>query len=620
MPQDTPTEDRGFDAGNRRALISMLEDQKLTAEALRESERRISTLMANLPGMAYRCPNKPGWPVAFVSEGSLSLTGYSPEELGGDGPPIYGDLIHPDDRRMVGDGVEDAMRAATSFLLEYRIRNKQGEVRWVREQGRAVGTDADGFAILEGFVADITERKIAERALRESEQRYRSLFENMAQGCFYQKSDGTLIDCNPALLEIFGLTRDQFLGRTSMHPEWKVVCEDGSELPGEEHPSMRALRSGNPVRNAEVGVFNPQKKAIVWVNVNAIPDFHEGESTPYQVFVTAHDITEKRRIGQQVQESEARFRSLMQQSPFVVELYDIGGLQISVNRAYEELWGFPAETTLNTFNVLKSKEVEASGLMAYIRRAYAGESVDVPEYRFDPTGDTEAKGKGRIRWLSTRIYPIKDESGRVQHIVIVHMDISDRKRSEQALQRSETRFRTMAKHAPMGVYMTDAEGQCTFVNDVWCEAAGLSPAEAMGSGWTTALHPDDLDQIGQTWNDMVQTNGTWHHHYRFRNPNGRVTWIEGYAAPMLNPDGDVLGYVGMNVDTTERRRTEAELAHHREHLEEEIREQTRDLRTMVDAMAGREVRMAELKDEIAALREQLSAAGVDSGGGTDETA
>ena len=118
------------------------------------------------------------------------------------------------------------------------------------------------------------------------------------------------------------------------------------------------------------------------------------------------------------------------QSPFVFELYDLDGLQISVNRAYEELWDFPAETTLHKFNVLKSQEVVDSGLLEYIKRAYAGESVDVPEYKFDPTGDTEAKGKGRVRWLSTRIYPVKNSSGKVQNIVIVHQDITDRKEAE----------------------------------------------------------------------------------------------------------------------------------------------------------------------------------------------
>jgi len=142
------------------------------------------------------------------------------------------------------------------------------------------------------------------------------------------------------------------------------------------------------------------------------------------------EITERKLAEKALLESEEKFKSLMQQSPFVVELYNLNGLQISVNKAYEELWDFPAATTLNKFNVLESKEVEETGLLEYVKRAYAGHSVVVPEYIFNPSGATEAKG-GRIRWLNTRIYPLKDESGKVTNIVVVHQDISERKHFEK---------------------------------------------------------------------------------------------------------------------------------------------------------------------------------------------
>jgi len=135
-------------------------------------------------------------------------------------------------------------------------------------------------------------------------------------------------------------------------------------------------------------------------------------------------------------DSEERFRLMMEQSPSVVELYDLDGLQIKVNRAYEMMWGFPASQTVNKFNVLKSKEVVDTGLIEYVNRAYDGEAVQVPIYRFDPTGETESRGRGRVRWLSTRIYPIKESSGSVCNIVITHEDVSDRKQAEEAIKRS----------------------------------------------------------------------------------------------------------------------------------------------------------------------------------------
>lgn len=133
------------------------------------------------------------------------------------------------------------------------------------------------------------------------DDRYRTLFENMSQGVFYQRADGSLVDCNPALLEMFGLTREQFLGINSMDPNWKVINEDGSDLPGYQHPSMRALKTGKPVHGVIAGVFNPQRQEFVWVNINAIPLFKAREGKPYQVFVTLHDITERKKMEEKLE-------------------------------------------------------------------------------------------------------------------------------------------------------------------------------------------------------------------------------------------------------------------------------------------------------------------------------
>jgi len=150
------------DEGNITGVVFVFRDvteKYRQEEALRESERTMQTLLSNLPGLAYRCANEPDWPMEFVSRGCEELLEYTPEELVSRDAREYGQLIHPEDAPRVDREVQEALSQGSAFELEYRIRTKSGEERWVWEKGRAVGRDAHGRQILEGFVTDITEYK-----------------------------------------------------------------------------------------------------------------------------------------------------------------------------------------------------------------------------------------------------------------------------------------------------------------------------------------------------------------------------------------------------------------------------------------------------------------------------
>jgi two-component system CheB/CheR fusion protein len=140
---------------------------------------------------------------------------------------------------------------------------------------------------------DITERKIIRKELEESERKYRVLFETMAQGVVFQDRDGRIISANPAAERILGLTFDQMRGATSLDARWRTIREDGSPLPGAEHPAMVALQTGTPVYGFVMGVYSPAFLGNRWILVNAGPQFHEGEKQPYQVYATFEDITER---------------------------------------------------------------------------------------------------------------------------------------------------------------------------------------------------------------------------------------------------------------------------------------------------------------------------------------
>jgi diguanylate cyclase (GGDEF)-like protein/PAS domain S-box-containing protein len=134
-------------------------------EQLCESQRALSTLMSNLPGMAYRCLNDPDWTTEFVSEGCLELTGYAPEQFLAH-RVTYANLIHPDDRQYLWEDTQAAVAERRPFRQVYRLLHADGRQRWVWEQGRGVYDAAGHLRALEGFVTDITERRQAELAFQ----------------------------------------------------------------------------------------------------------------------------------------------------------------------------------------------------------------------------------------------------------------------------------------------------------------------------------------------------------------------------------------------------------------------------------------------------------------------
>jgi diguanylate cyclase (GGDEF)-like protein/PAS domain S-box-containing protein len=152
-----------------KCLLSITRDITAIKQAeadLRESERTLSTLMGNLPGMAYRCKNDRERTMQFVSQGCLDLTGYSPEDLINNLTVSYGALIPPPDRKKVWKVIQKAIHEKCSFQNQYRIITSHGEEKWVLEQGLGVFSEKGELVAIEGFVSDITERKRMEERLQ----------------------------------------------------------------------------------------------------------------------------------------------------------------------------------------------------------------------------------------------------------------------------------------------------------------------------------------------------------------------------------------------------------------------------------------------------------------------
>jgi PAS domain S-box-containing protein len=154
------------------------------------------------------------------------------------------------------------------------------------------------------LIGEIVERKMAEVSLRESEEKFRNLFETMAQGVVYQDSNGTILSANPTAIKLLGLTLEQLMGRTSLDPRWKSVHEDGSDFPGETHPIMVSIKTGQKVENVVMGIFNPMKEDYTWLLISACPEFRNGEDKPFRAFATFMDITERKKSAEVRDKSE----------------------------------------------------------------------------------------------------------------------------------------------------------------------------------------------------------------------------------------------------------------------------------------------------------------------------
>ncbi len=195
------------DDGKVRHLSGTLQDitERVAAEeALREKERRWSTLVGNLPGVAYRCANDPQWSVEFISAGCRDLLGVAPEDYAGTPRSLLQEIIPPELRDPIWHEVQHCLAARTPYRLNYRVATRTDREVWVAEQGQGIFDASGQLLALEGVIIDVTELKRTEQALRESESEYRGIFETALEGIFRSTPEGRLLAVNPAMARMHG--------------------------------------------------------------------------------------------------------------------------------------------------------------------------------------------------------------------------------------------------------------------------------------------------------------------------------------------------------------------------------------------------------------------------------
>lgn len=224
-----------FDANGQplrmRGAVVDITARKRAEEQLQERERRLSTLISDLPGAVFRVHNDPTYRVEYISDQITAITGYPAEDFRTN-RRNFGELMHPDDCDWVWKETQKALGEQRPYEVSYRFIDAHGREKWNWERGKGVFDADNELQAIEGFVLDITTRKQAEAALRQSEDHFRTLFEQAMDGILVADVQGHFLDANPAACQMLGYTREELL--TLKNADIMAPAEVGRIVPETE--------------------------------------------------------------------------------------------------------------------------------------------------------------------------------------------------------------------------------------------------------------------------------------------------------------------------------------------------------------------------------------------------
>ena len=524
------------------SIVHDITDRVQAQKLLAESERRLSTLMANLPGMAYRCLNDEFWTMKFVSEGCFELTGYAPDHLLENRRTSFAEMIHPDERQMVWEQVERSLERRSQFNLTYRIHTASGEEKWVEEKGQGVFSRSGNLLAIEGFVTDITDRKRAEKALLQSEALYRGIFENASIGMTRVSLDGIYREVNPAMTRILGYSSAEMIGSP-------VAAFTYPEDLGRRSQFLLDLIDGKIAFGEQERRFAHKNGSSVWTLISASVQ-RDQHRKPLYFISLVQDINERKLTEQALRESEDRFRMLVESAPIGIFTTTSNGKPLAINLAMARILGCASkEEALERYaDLTNDLYAQAERRNEFVRLLRESGLLENFEYQ-------ARAADSRTIWLSmnARIADrCVDGSFTIEGFAT---DITERKRAEIELRESEERHRQIVESSTDAILVRSGEA-VIYANPAALRLFRANRAEELvGKPYLDLIHPDDrpvsIERIRKGFNEKWIAPPREH---RILTIDGQTVPVESTGVPVQYKGETQL--FGVFRDITERKRAE----------------------------------------------------------------
>ncbi|MDM8546861.1 PAS domain S-box protein [Candidatus Venteria ishoeyi] len=539
-----------------------------------EAEQHFHTLASNIAGVNYRCACDKNWTMAFINEGIETLTGYPAADFIANQVRSYASVIHPDDVGMVEERVLQSVAEQRPFTIEYRIIHADQTIRWVHEKGVSVLNEQSNTRYLDGVIDDISERKQAEQALRDSkhqlaevEARQRLILNTVGEGIYGIDEKGLCTFINPAALEMLGY-RDtaEVLGR-DMHKLIHHFDANGQPLLKKDCPVHQTLHNDWVSREDQIFTRVDGSCFPVWVHARQI----KHEQQIIGAVVSFRNVSIHKEMEEALRAERNFAESVINTAPAIVLLIDTKGRIIRFNSYMENISGYCLEEVqgkdwFRTFLPESDQE--------QIRNIFLNAIGEIQtKGNVNPIVTKEGK-EVEIEWWDQTL---KDTGGKVVGLLAIGQDITERLQAERSLRLSEKRFRELVENMSDMVYQFSNTQGSLYWSPRVATSLGYTPTEIMNNPmiWHDAIHPEDIIKVDAAIAESIKGH-SFAIKYRIKDRHGDWHWLHDRAIGRESRGKEVI-ISGIAQDITEQVKAEQALQEAKEKLEQRVAERTEEL-------------------------------------------